>query len=252
MNKVIKTGVVAAISALIIPAFAQDVEPVAETPVEETAVVEETAAVEEGAVGWTPFAISLASPVQLPWGQGNWDVYGIDLGIFYNDINELGGAQFSLANTTRADMYGFAAGGAFNYATKNVYGVRAALGGNICMGEFYGADFGGFGFKQNIWGLDAGFVGTWNQNVCGSLIALLVNFTEKESCGCTFAGGVNISKVAYGAQVAGIFNQTEELHGAQIGLVNFAREVPWGFQVGLVNIIMDNQVKVLPFVNGYF
>ena len=244
MNKVVKTGVVAAISALILPVFAQEAEVVPETPAE--------APVEEGAIGWTPFAISLASPVQLPWGRGNWDVYGIDLGIFYNDINELGGVQVSLANTTQADTYGFVAGGAFNYTPKNVYGVRAALGGNICLGEFYGADFGGFGMKQNIWGLDAGFVGTWNQNVCGSLIALLVNFTEKESYGCTFAGGVNISKVAYGAQVAGVFNQTEELHGAQIGLVNFAREVPWGFQVGLVNIIMDNQVKVLPFVNGYF
>ena len=49
-----------------------------------------------------------------------------------------------------------------------------------------------------------------------------------------------------------MFNYTDELHGCQIALVNFARECPWGFQIGLVNIIMDNKIKVLPIVNGYF
>jgi hypothetical protein len=63
---------------------------------------------------------------------------------------------------------------------------------------------------------------------------------------------VNLAEKAYGCQVAGVFNMTDELHGCQIGLVNYARECPWGFQIGLVNLIMDNKVKVLPFVNGYF
>ena len=45
---------------------------------------------------------------------------------------------------------------------------------------------------------------------------------------------------------------TEELHGAQISLVNYADYCPSGFQIGLVNIIMSNQIKVLPLVNGYF
>jgi hypothetical protein len=41
--------------------------------------------VEEGAVGWTPVAVSLASPVQLPWGHARWDVFGLDLGLFITD-----------------------------------------------------------------------------------------------------------------------------------------------------------------------
>ena len=90
------------------------------------------------------------------------------------------------------------------------------------------------------------------ENISGLDVALIFNMTEKESCGLTLAGGLNLAKAAYGCQLAGVFNMTDELHGCQIALVNFARECPWGFQIGLVNIIMDNKIKVLPIVNGYF
>ena len=63
---------------------------------------------------------------------------------------------------------------------------------------------------------------------------------------------LNIADKAYGAQVALAYNQADELHGCQIGLVNYCRECPWGFQIGIVNIILDNKVKVLPIINGYF
>jgi hypothetical protein len=62
----------------------------------------------------------------------------------------------------------------------------------------------------------------------------------------------NYAATAYGLQLAGIINYTAELHGCQIALVNIASECPWGFQIGLVNIILDNAIKVLPFVNCYF
>ena len=90
------------------------------------------------------------------------------------------------------------------------------------------------------------------QRLTGAAVSLVFTMAEEETYGCTIAGGVNLAPKAYGCQVAGVFNMTDELHGCQIGLVNYARECPWGFQIGLVNIILDNKVKVLPIVNGYF
>ena len=90
------------------------------------------------------------------------------------------------------------------------------------------------------------------QRLTGAAVSLVFTMVDEESCGCTIAGGVNLAPKAYGCQVAGVFNMTDELHGCQIGLVNYARECPWGFQIGLVNIILDNKVKVLPIINGYF
>lgn len=234
MKGMLKVGIVAIMVSTIGSVFAQE---------------EETT----GAVGWTPVAVSLASPVQLPYGIGEWDVFGLDFGIFYNDVCKMYGAQFSCANTTRADVKGFAAGGFFNYACKNVYGVRATLGANLAWdGALYGADFGGFGFHKDVYGFDAELAGGITETLVGCQAGLVVAIIEKELCGVTVVGGASIATTVYGCQLSGVFNQTDELHGAQIGLVNIARECPWGFQIGLINVIMDNKVKVLPVVNGYF
>ena len=50
MNRLMKTGIAALAIAAVAPAFADDVE-------------------EEGVVGWTPIALGLATPVQLPWAS---------------------------------------------------------------------------------------------------------------------------------------------------------------------------------------
>ena len=50
MNRLIKTGIAALSMAAVSPVFAQDVE-------------------ETGVVGWTPLAIGIATPVQLPCWQ---------------------------------------------------------------------------------------------------------------------------------------------------------------------------------------
>ena len=78
MNKFTKTIIAALVFAVAVPSIA---------------VAEEE---EEGPIGWTPFAISLASPVQLPWGIGNWDIFGIDLGLFYNDVWHMYGLDVAL------------------------------------------------------------------------------------------------------------------------------------------------------------
>ena len=86
----------------------------------------------------------------------------------------------------------------------------------------------------------------------GCQCAGICNIAIEQSYGASIAIGGNYAKVAYGLQLAPVFNFTDELHGCQIGLVNYARECPWGFQIGLVNMIMDNRIKVLPILNGYF
>ena len=233
MNKFTKIVAAAAVLALAVPSFAAEEE-------------------EEGPVGWTPFALSLASPVQLPWGIGNWDVFGIDLGLFYNDVWHMYGLDLALATTVRGDTRGLVLSGVFNYASRDIYAIRVTLGANISAGALYGMDLGGFGYHNEIYGIDIEFIGTMQKKITGFDASLIFNLTETESCGCNIVGGVNMAKTAYGCQIAGVFNYTEELHGCQIGLVNFARECPWGFQIGLANIIMDNKIKILPIVNGYF
>lgn len=231
MKKMMKFALVALALSLVAPVMADE---------------------DEGSVGYTPVAVALWSPVQLPWGQGNWDVFGLDLGIFYTDVAKMYGYNFAAAGTCREDVIGLTTTAIFNYANSDVYGVRAGLGVNMCNGTVYGLEAGGFGYHRKIYGADIEFLGTMQEEACGLLIGGIVNLTEKETSGCTIAIGVNLAPKAYGAQIAGVFNQTEELHGCQIGLVNYARECPCGFQIGVVNIIMDNQVKVLPLVNGYF
>ena len=237
--------------------------------VEEPAPAAETVAVEEDeedvpverapevapkpgeAVGWTPLALSIASPVQFPWGTANWDVKGLYLGIFYNDAPIMWGVDVSLANRVRDDFRGFAFGGICNYSQPDVYGVRTSLGFNLSRSTLYGVDIGGFGWHRQVYGADIELVGCLQDNLYGTEISLLGNYSHNECYGVTF-GGFNVAKVVYGAQIGFLFNQATELNGCQIGIFNYAQECPWGFQLGLVNIITDNVIKALPLFNCYF
>ncbi len=235
MNRIAKVGLTALALAVVSPAVAQ----------------EENA--EGGAIGWTPVAVGLVSPVQLPWGCAQWDVFGLDLGLLYMDTAKVYGLGVNgIAARNRDDVMGLSVSGLCNYSEKNVYGVRSTLGINIAKGDGYGFEAAGFSYRKNFTGVDCNFLGAMQENVTGIQFGGLANVSRVQSYGLTAAIGVNIATKAYGCQTAGIFNMTEELHGAQIGIVNFAEQCPWGFQIGLVNIIMDNTIKVLPIVNGYF
>jgi len=49
---------------------------------------------------WTPFALTLSGTVGLPWGE--WDVYGMQLGVF-NYVYQFSGLQLGVVNVaTRA------------------------------------------------------------------------------------------------------------------------------------------------------
>ena len=68
MNRIIKLGIASLAIAAAAHTFAQETE----APVRDQK-------------GWTPVAIGLATPVQLPWGLDAWDVFGLDLNVFYSD-----------------------------------------------------------------------------------------------------------------------------------------------------------------------
>ena len=88
MKKSVAFGFAALALAVSVPAFAEEEE--------------------EGAIGWTPVAIGLASPVQLPWGMARWDVFGLDLNLFYSDAPKMYGIGIGgLAMTTRDDLMGW-------------------------------------------------------------------------------------------------------------------------------------------------
>ena len=235
MNKAIKVGVAALALVAVQSVRAQSEEP----------VVEES-------YGWTPVAFGLATPLQLPWGFDKWDVFGFDFNVFYSQAPLMYGWQVGCANSVGREMIGLSTSGLFNWISGDAIGSSITLGLNRTKGTLYGFDAGSVGWHENVVGCDIEVVGTWQQNITGCNIAVLGNVTRQESCGCTIGGVCNIADKAYGCQLAGVYNQAEELHGCQIGLVNYARECPWGFQIGLVNIILDNTVKVLPIVNGYF
>ena len=242
MNKIIKVGFAAIAFAAVTPAFAEA----------EEVEAEETAS-EYEAIGWTPIAIGIASPVQLPWGRAVWDVFGLDLNVIYSDAPKMYGLGIGgIAMATRDDLIGLQLSALCNWATKDVYGARVTVGGNIGFGTVYGFEAGLFGYRPEIWGWDTEFLGSYQDNMWGLQIGGICNLSMVQSYGASIAIGGNFAKTAYGLQLGAVFNFTDELHGCQVGLVNFARECPWGFQIGLVNIIMDNKIKVLPLVNGYF
>jgi hypothetical protein len=208
---------------------------------------------EVSAVGWTPVAVGLASPVQLPWGAAKWDVYGLDFNLFYSDAPKMYGVDIAgLAAVTRCDLRGLQVSGLFNYGLANVYGARISFGLNMCPNTVYGLEMGAVGLRSDLVGCDVSLLGSVQHSVCGFAIGGLATVIDKEMCGCTMAGIANIAPVVHGCQLGVLFNMAEELHGAQIALVNFSEYCENGFQIGLVNIIMSNQIKVLPIVNGRF
>ena len=213
-------------------------------------VVEEE---DEGAIGWTPIAVGIASPVQLPWGSHKWDVFGLDLNVIWSDAPKMYGLGIGgIAMATRDDLMGLQISGLCNWASKDVCGMRATLGGNICYGNTYGVEAGLFSYRDGeFWGWDTEFICAYQPKFWGLQISGLANVATEQSYGCSIAALCNWAPVDYGFDLA-IFNYTTELHGCQIGVVNYAKECPWGFQIGLVNIIMDNSWTVLPIVNCYF
>lgn len=237
MNKMLKIGVAALAISTVCPSFAQDVEEERDSSV----------------IGFTPVAIGLATPVQLPWGLNRWDVFGIDFNLFYSDAPKMYGIDFGgLATLTRDTTVGLVVGGLGNFSFSDIYGLRVTCGLNYTEKSVCGADIGLLGVRDTLTGLDVNLLGSFQQQNCGLQVSGLANFAKVKSHGVNIAGIANIADKAYGLQLALVFNMTKELHGTQIGLINYTEDCPSGFQIGIVNLILQNRIKFLPIVNGYF
>ena len=70
---------------------------------------------------WTPFRLSFAGPVALPWGD--WNVKGLDIGL-WNDAAEMDGLEIGIVNTTYR-MRGLQIG--VVNVTRNAYGVQVGV-----------------------------------------------------------------------------------------------------------------------------
>lgn len=237
MNKMLKIGIAALAISTVCPSFAQDVEEERDSSV----------------IGFTPVAVGLATPVQLPWGLNRWDVFGIDFNLFYSDAPKMYGIDFGgLATLTRDTTVGLVVGGLGNFSFGDIYGLRVTCGLNYTEKSSCGAELGLLGVRKAITGLDVNLLGSVQQENCGCQISGLANFAKVKSHGLNVAGIANIAEKAYGLQLALVFNMTKELHGTQIGLINYTEDCPSGFQIGIVNLILQNRIKFLPIVNGYF
>ena len=204
-----------------------------------------------GAIGWTPVQIGLFAPVSIPWGF-DWDVKGFDLDLFYMETVKLNGLGVSgIASRNRDELRGVLVSGLCNWNDKDVRGITATLGANLCFADLYGVNVSTFGLRNMMKGLDANLIGSYQRDFVGWQTSCICNFNENECTGASFALALNMAKIETGFQAAFI-NSAAELNGVQIGIINVAQECPWGLQLGLINIILDNRVKILPIVNGYF
>ena len=198
-----------------------------------------------GAIGWTPVQIGLFAPVSIPWGF-DWDVKGFDLNLFYIETVKLQGLGVSgIASRTRDNQDGVLISGLCNR------GLGITLGANLGFGDVYGIDVASFGMRNVMKGMDVNLLASYQKEFVGWQTSCVCNFTEGDCTGASFSLALNMAKVETGLQVATI-NSAQELHGVQIGVINVAHECPWGLQIGIINIILDNKVKILPIVNGYF
>ena len=204
-----------------------------------------------GAIGWTPIQVGLFAPVSIPWGF-DWDVKGFDLDIFYMETVKLQGLGISgIASRTRDNQDGLLISGLCNWNDANVRGLGITLGANLGFGDVYGIDIASFGMRNIMKGMDVNLLASYQKEFVGWQTSCVCNFTEGECTGASFSLALNMAKIETGLQVATI-NSAQELHGVQIGVINVAHECPWGLQIGAINIILDNKIKTLPLVNGYF
>jgi hypothetical protein len=206
-------------------------------------------AISAHAAEWTPFQLSLFSPVQL--FPEETIVQGVRINILYGVNKELDGIDYGVINRTTGTTKGAQVGafplGGINI-TESLYGAQIGgiLGGvNVANGEVNGLQlsgiFGGVNNAGNIEGAQiGGFIGGLNKadNLSGLQLS-------------GFYVGINIAKDVKGAQIGTIFNKAETIEGLQLGLVNVCNKMK-GVQIGLVNVIMESELPFFPFVNASF
>ena len=166
---------------------------------------------------WTPFAIGLLPPVQVP--GADWDVVGLRLGI--------------LAARHHNVLF-LSASGLVDLATGDVNGVEVA---GLC--NHIGRSSGVFQV--------AGVVNSVDGDFAGVQVAGVYNAVNANAAGASVAA-FNRAEAMEGLQV-GVFNRAKALSGVQVGVVNLVDDGSECIQFGLVNVMRDGIYPVMPLMN---
>lgn len=166
---------------------------------------------------WTPFAVSLLPPVQVPCSD--WDVTGLRIGI--------------LAARHHNVLF-LSACGLVDLATGDVSGIEVA---GLC--NHVGKSSGAFQVAGVLNSVDGDFVGVQ--------VAGVYNAVNADAAGMSVAA-FNRAETMEGLQI-GLFNRARAFSGVQIGAINVVEDGSECIQLGLVNVMRDGIYPVMPVMN---
>jgi len=180
-----------------------------------------SATVQPGA-GFSPFQLSLVTPVQVP--PQDWDVSGLAINLLYG---------------TSRNFRGLALGGLANRMTGRTDGLLAAPVVNVVEGDSTSLQISLVNFTEfTFTGLQIGAVNVaafdGNAGADAFQIGVLYNYADS-------LNGVQI----------GLINHAGYVKGLQLGLMNFAGNMV-GVQIGLVNVIDSKDFPFVPILNARF
>ncbi len=188
---------------------------------------------EDDSAPFTPFVLSFAPGLSVPFGTYDAAFAAGAIGVISRDIYGFqGGGVLAIAR----NIDGFQGAGIFCIADGEVSGAQGSGIFNIANGEVEG--FQGSGVFNIADGGIEGFQGAGVFNIAGG-----------DASPIQMAGVFNIAEDMEGFQMAGVFNSAGDVEGGQIaGVVNVARRVE-GVQVGVVNIADSVEGLQLGLVN---
>ena len=180
-----------------------------------------SATVQDGA-GFSPFQLSLVTPVQLP--PQDWDVGGLAINLLYG---------------TSHNFRGLAIAGLANRTTGRTDGLLIAPVANIVDGDSTSLQISLVNFTEfTFTGLQIGAVNVAAFEINAGAEALQIGVLYN------FADSLN------GAQI-GLINHAGYVKGLQLGLMNFAGDMV-GVQIGVINIIDSKDFPFVPILNARF
>lgn len=215
---------------------------------------------EERAWNWSPLGVGLAAPIQLPFTES--DVYGLRLGGFFGNNNDVYGLDFGVAELCAGDFIGLQ-GSLFSWTEGRVRGVQLAALANVVNGNAAGVQLAcvntvwgeAKGLQLGVVNYDAAFAGVqfglldWNNSSSYGAQFGVANANQDEFVGWSVAP-VNYSLRYKGCQL-GCVNSADEVTGCQIGVFNACNKLR-GVQIGLLNLIASSSLPVMVIANASF
>ena len=166
---------------------------------------------------WTPFAIGLLPPVQVP--GADWDITGLRIGILAaRQHNVLFLSASGLVDLATGDVNGIEVAGLCNHISSSSGAIQVAGIVNSVDGDFVGVQV-------------AGAYNAVNAKAAGASVAAFNRAEQME-----------------GLQI-GVFNRAKALSGVQVGVVNLVEDGSECIQLGLVNVMRDGIYPVMPVMN---